>query len=72
MSDDNNQDPNPWRQFGGIATVGIHLVITTVIGLFIGVNLDRWLDTHPVMTILWLVFGIAAGFLNLYREAKKM
>lgn len=57
---------------GDLASVGITLVVATVIGLFMGIYLDRWLGTHPVFTILMLIFGIAAGFVNLFRETAKL
>jgi ATP synthase protein I len=33
--------------------------------------LDVWLDTKPWLLLLFLLFGIAAGFRNIYLEAKK-
>jgi F0F1-type ATP synthase assembly protein I len=36
------------------------------IGLFIGYTLDGGGGTSPGMTLLWLGFGIAAGFRNIF------
>ena len=33
----------------------------------IGFNLDRWLHTKPVFLLLFLVLGMAAGILNVWR-----
>ena len=42
------------------------MVAASVIGLFIGVTLDKWLGTNPWMTLIWLVIGIVAGFRNIF------
>lgn len=55
-----------------IAQVGLTLVVATVIGLGAGYYLDRWLGTKPWLTLVGLGFGIAAGFLNLFRAVKKL
>jgi len=62
-------DLGPWKQIGNLASLGISLVAATAIGLAIGYQLDKWLKTSPWLTILFLLFGIAAGFVNLFREA---
>ncbi|GAB6887977.1 hypothetical protein JCM13304A_14750 [Desulfothermus okinawensis JCM 13304] len=52
------------------SVVGIHLVTATFVGLAIGYFLDKWLDTKPIMTIIFLLFGIVAGYKNMYMEIK--
>ena len=52
------------------SVVGIHLVTATFVGLAIGYFLDKWLGTKPVLTIIFLLFGIAAGYKNMYLEIK--
>jgi len=47
--------------------VGIEMVASTMLGLGAGFMIDRWLDTRPVFLILFAIFGMAAGFLNLYQ-----
>lgn len=42
------------------------MVLSTLLGLAIGYYLDQWLDTKPILTIIMLLFGIAAGFRNVY------
>ena len=55
-----------FRSLGLLSSVGISMVAATCIGLAIGIYLDKWLDTKPWMTIIWLGIGIAAGFRNIY------
>ncbi len=52
------------------SVVGIHLVTATFVGLVIGYFLDKWLGTKPIFTIIFLLFGIAAGYKNMYLEVK--
>jgi len=63
---------SPWRQIGTLASLGITMVAATAIGLAIGYQLDQWLKTSPWLTLLFLLFGIAAGFVNLFRETRRI
>jgi ATP synthase protein I len=49
-----------------LSSVGIAMVAASFIGLFIGYYLDKWLGTSPWMTLIWLGFGIASGFRNIF------
>jgi ATP synthase protein I len=49
--------------------VGLTLVISTVLGLWGGYALDRWLGSAPWLMLVGLVLGIASGFVNLFRAA---
>lgn len=60
------------RMMGVLSTVGITMVVATVIGYFLGVYLDRVFGTAPWLMIVFLIFGIAAGFKNLYDQARKI
>ena len=47
--------------------VGLELVSALVVGVVIGILLDRWLGTKPWLLILFFVLGSAAGLLNVFR-----
>jgi ATP synthase protein I len=53
-------------------TVGLHLVAATFVGLAIGYFLDKWLGTSPWLLIFFLLVGIAAGYKNIYQEARRI
>jgi len=56
------------------STIGLSLAASIFIGLGIGYLLDQKVfkgKTAPWMTLIFLGFGIAAGFRNLYRLAKR-
>ena len=54
-----------------LSTVGMVIVFATVIGVYIGFKLDQWFNTSPWLTILFFLFGMIAGFKNLFTYAKK-
>ena len=66
-----------FKQLLEASTVGLNLVISTIIGLAIGYGLDyamyEWFGIHtkPWLTIIFLLFGIISGFRDLLRMAKK-
>ncbi|MEZ4600938.1 MAG: AtpZ/AtpI family protein [Syntrophotaleaceae bacterium] len=55
-----------YRSLGFLSSMGISMVAATFIGLAIGYNLDKWLETSPWLTLIFLVFGIVAGFRNIF------
>jgi len=65
-------DLSGWKQIGYLASLGLNLVAATAIGLAIGYHLDKWLKTSPWLLMLFLLFGIAAGFVNLFREVHRL
>jgi len=50
-----------------VSIVGIQFPVAIAIGYFFGRWLDGLLETKPWMTIVFALFGIAAGFVNLFR-----
>lgn len=54
-----------------LSIVGIQFPVAIVIGFLWGRWLDRVFGTWPYLTGLFSLFGIAAGFLNLFRITAK-
>lgn len=52
--------------------IATELVAAVVVGAGMGWYLDKWLGTKPWLFVLFLFFGVAAGFLNVIRTAKSM
>jgi ATP synthase protein I len=65
------QEPSPWRALGGLATVGITLVVAIALATIGGYFLDRWLGTKPVFTLIGLGVGIATGFREFFRVIRR-
>jgi ATP synthase protein I len=59
------------RMIGVLSTVGLVMVFATVIGLFIGLKLDKWLGTSPWFTGIFFLLGLIAGFRNLFQYVKR-
>lgn len=52
--------------------IGLHLVSGPLVGFAIGYGLDYWLGISPWGKLLFLFIGIAAGFLNVYRDTRHL
>lgn len=58
-----------WRVLGLMTNIGITLAASVLIGYYIGYYLDRWLfhKTGYVMTMVFSLFGVAAGFKAVFK-----
>ncbi len=54
------------ESLGMISTMGISVAVAIIIGVFVGRQLDNWLGTGPWFFFIFLLFGIVAGFRNIY------
>ncbi|WP_037300929.1 AtpZ/AtpI family protein [Rubritepida flocculans] len=46
---------------------GVEVVSALIVGVGLGLLLDRWLGTWPWLFLVFFVLGAAAGVLNVYR-----
>ena len=53
------------------SSVGLELGLSVAIGLLLGWWLDQHLGTQPWLMLLWLVFGLVAGFRGVFRAIKR-
>ncbi|MCK4501619.1 MAG: AtpZ/AtpI family protein [Desulfuromonadales bacterium] len=64
-----------YKSMGFLSSVGISLVASILIGLAMGLYLDKWLDTRPLFTLIMLLIGVISGFRNVFilttRELKR-
>jgi ATP synthase protein I len=61
---------NPWVMVGEYTTLAVTLPVSVAVGYFLGRLLDRWLGTS-FLYIVFLLLGIAAGFVQLIRQVQK-
>ena len=60
-----------WKGVGSYGTVGLEVVLSVVVGLFLGSWLDRRFGTTPWITVAGVVYGVAAAARALYRAAQR-
>ena len=66
----NEKPSSVWVQVGRYLSLATLLPAATVVGYLIGYGLDHLFHTH-FLRIVFLIFGIAAGFINLIRELNR-
>lgn len=60
------------RTFGTLGTLGLSVVIALVIGVALGLWLDRLTGWSPTFFIVGFLLGLAAGVLNIYRTMSRL
>ena len=58
--------------FGTALKLATELVAGVAVGGFIGWALDRLFGSAPLLMVVFLILGAAAGIMNVVREAKEM
>ena len=61
-----------FKEMAYFSSLGISVALAIFIGLGFGVWLDRKFDTSPWLTLIFLVFGIIAGFRNIARVINRV
>jgi len=65
---------NKKREFvdaANLASVGIGLIVSSMIGYYIGTLIDKHAHTAPIFTMIFLLIGIASGMVNVFRTLGK-
>jgi ATP synthase protein I len=65
------EDRRAFKELAYFSSLGISVALAVFIGLGVGVVLDRKFDTSPWFTLIFLVFGIIAGFRNIALVIKR-
>jgi F0F1-type ATP synthase assembly protein I len=60
------------RTYASLGSVGLAFVFAVVIGTGLGLWLDRLTGWSPAFTMIFFVFGLAAGIINVYRTVSRM
>lgn len=59
--------PAKLNKYLRFSTVGLEMGLSVIIGLFVGQWLDRQFDTSPWLLLVFLMFGMVAGFRSVFR-----
>ncbi|MBU1206861.1 MAG: AtpZ/AtpI family protein [Proteobacteria bacterium] len=54
------------------STIGLEMGFSVAIGVAIGYFLDRFFKTGPWLTLIFLIFGVIAGFRSLFSLMKNI
>jgi F0F1-type ATP synthase assembly protein I len=54
-----------------ITQIGITIISTILLALFVGKKLDQWLGTGLVFTLIFLLLGVATSFITILRLGLK-
>jgi F0F1-type ATP synthase assembly protein I len=52
--------------------LGLTIVLSILFFMFVGINLDKFLATKPIFTILCIIFGVLGGCYTVYKEIMKI
>jgi len=53
------------------SSVGLMFPASILVGFAIGYFLDKWLKTDPYLTLIFIIYGILAGFFNLFYVTRR-
>ena len=71
MNPGKDDDGFTLKGVGMLLSVGIAMAMTMVMGLAMGIYLDKHFDTSPWLMLFFLMVGIAAGVRNAYVMFKR-
>jgi F0F1-type ATP synthase assembly protein I len=54
-----------------ITQIGITIISTILIALFVGKKLDEWLGTGLIFTLIFLLLGVVTSFMTILRLGLK-
>ncbi len=63
---------NESHAYGMAMRLVAELISGLIVGLIIGWFLDKWLETKPWLTIIFIFLGLGAGIFNVMRAAKQI
>jgi F0F1-type ATP synthase assembly protein I len=61
----------PGKKWLDYSSVGLMFPASILVGFAIGFFLDKWLKTDPWLTIIFILYGIMAGFYNLFFQTRR-
>lgn len=65
----NKNDKNVLKNLALISQIGISIITPILLGVYAGQFLDKKIGTNGVFSILLIIIGAGAGFLNIFKLA---
>jgi len=67
-----NNKKNTQSNFGIGFKISLDLISPIIVGCIVGLGFDNFFSMKPIFFIIFLLLGVIAGFLNIYRYMKKL
>ena len=68
---DNQYNKKPVVNYSVAINISIELITGIGLGVFLGLMIDNYLQTKPLMLIICFILGTIVGFLNMYKALKR-
>lgn len=63
----NKNNKSPLKNLALITQVGLSIITPIILGVYLGIYVDRKVGTTGVFTIIFMLIGTGAGFLNIFK-----
>ena len=70
-TEDNKVHKKPIVNYSIAINISIELITGIVLGVFLGLMIDSYLQTKPLMLIICFILGTLVGFFNMYKALKR-
>jgi len=71
MAEMNEDKSEEKKKLAAYSTLGLMFPTSIAVGLAMGYFLDKLFKTEPYLLIVFTIYGIAAGFRNLFKITKQ-
>ena len=68
---DNQYYAKPTVNYSIAINISIELITGIGLGVFLGLIIDNYLQTKPLMLIICFILGTLVGFFNMYKTLKR-
>ena len=68
---DNQYNKKPVVNYSVAINISIELITGIGLGVFLGLMIDNYLQTKPLMLIICFILGTIVGFFNMYKALKR-
>ncbi len=59
------------KQIARMSSLGLNLIISVLIGIFIGIGIDKYSGYKYLFLIIFSILGFSAGIYEIYRAIKR-
>ena len=70
INEKNENDQKRVSPLGVAMKMGTEFVAAVFVASFIGIYIDKWLETTPIFIIIFFIIGSVAGIFNVVRSSK--